>query len=332
MKIFITGATGFIGGATVRHLAGQGHELTCLVRDRQRAEPVAGPGRRLVDGDLSTPVAELAAMMDGHDAVIHNAAIYEVGIPRSRVEALEQANVTGTANVLEAALEAGIPRVLYVSTCAVFGNTRGEVVTETWVRPDLNRPGGPEFASAYERTKYEAHRIALELIGRGLPCVIVQPAGVYGPGDHSSIAAAIHNFLDGKMPMIPFPDFGSGLAHVDDVAAGLVLALDKGEPGESYILTAGNFTMREIIGTAAGLAGRNPPARTMPTALLKALRPVGPLIGRLMGQPPNLGELISSADGVTYFADSARARRELGFRPRDFRTGLRETLEAEGRF
>lgn len=332
MKIFLTGATGFIGSATARHLTGLGHELTCLVRDRGRASHLAGMGCELIDGDLATPPSRLAGMMSGHDALIHNAGVFKVGVPASRADELREANVAGTANVLEAAIEASLPRVLYVSTCAVFGNTRGEVATESWRRPDLDRPGGPDFNSVYEQTKFEAHQIALKLIEeRSLPCVIAQPSSVYGPGDHSSIGASINSFLDGRMPMMPFPEFGSGLAHVDDIAAGLALALDRGEAGECYILTAGNLRMKEMIAVAAGLVGKKPPSRAMPTGLLKALRPVGPLVGRLMGQPPNLTELIRVADGVTFFADAGKAREELGFRPRDFETGLRETLEAEGR-
>lgn len=332
MKVFLTGATGFIGSATARHLTALGHDLTCLVRDRTKAANLTALGCELVDGDLSTPQEELAGMMAGHDALIHSAGLYEVGIPASRAPQLRKTNVEGTASVLEASLEASVPKVLYVSTCAVFGNTRGEVATESWRRTDLDRPGGPDFTSVYEQTKFEAHQIALRLIEeRSLPCVIAQPAGVYGPGDHSSIAASINSFLDGRMPMMPFPEFGSGLAHVDDVAFGLALTLDRGEVGECYILTAGNLTMEEMIATAAGLTDRKPPSRVMPTGLLKALRPVGPLVGKLMGQPPNLGELIRSADGVTFFADAAKAREMLDFRPRDFETGLRETLEAEGR-
>lgn len=332
MKIFMTGATGFIGSATARCLTSLDHSLTCLVRGRGRDGNLAALGCELVEGDVTGPPEDLARMMDGHDAVIHNAGIYEVGIPASRIGELEAVNVTGTGNVLEGALRAGIPRALYVSTCAVFGNTRGGVATEAFRRPDLDRSGGLEFGSTYERTKFEAHQVALRLIEeRNLPCVIVQPSGVYGPGDHSSLGASIHSFLDGRMPLIPFPEFGTALAHVDDVAAGLALALDRGEPGRSYILTADNHTMREIIGLTARLVGRKAPGRAMPTTLLKALRPIGPLVGKLMGLPPNLAELIRSTDGVTYYADGSRARDELGFEPRDLATGLRETLAAEGR-
>ena len=325
MKIFMTGATGFIGNSTAKHLVGQGHELTCLVRDRSKAAELGAMGCELVDGDLSDQ-DRLTTQMSGADAVLHNAALYEVGIPAARRADLFEANVTGTANVLNACLQASIPRVLYVSTCAVFGNTHREVATEEFERPDLN------FTSYYEETKYEAHQIALDLIkNQKLPCVIAQPAGVYGPGDHSAIAGTIEQFLDGKLPMLPFPDFGTGLAHVDDVAAGLALILDKGEIGECYILTASNVTMREIIETAGEVAGKQAPTRAMPTGILKLLKPIGPLVGKLMNQPPNLGELISSADGVTFWADASKAKKEFGWKPRDLETGLRGTLQAEGK-
>mgnify|MGYP003452102349 FL=1 len=324
MKIFMTGATGFIGSATARHLVDQGHDLTCVVRNREKAGDLADLGVTLVDGDLSDR-ARLAGQMTGSDAVVHNAALYEVGIPASRRPALYEANVTGTENTLGACLDTGIPRVLYVSTCAVFGNTHHQVADENFKRADL------DFTSYYEETKYEAHQIALEMIDKqGLPCVIAQPAGVYGPGDHSAIASTVHQFIDGKLPMIPFPDFGTGLAHVDDIAAGLVLILDKGEIGECYILTEANHSMGDIVGTVARVAGKKAPKRSMPTGLLKMLRPVGPLVGKLMSQPPNLAELISSADNVTFWADASKARNQLGFRPRDLETGMRETIEAEG--
>ena len=212
-----------------------------MVRDRSRATDLQELGCELVDGDLSSR-PRLAEQMAGHDALLHNAALYEVGIPKERIPVLRKANVEGTANVLEAALEAGIPRVLYVSTCAVFGNTHREVATEDFRRPDLDSPGGLEFTSVYEETKYEAHQIAKNLIKtRNLPCVIAQPAGVYGPEDHSELGSTINQFVNGKLPMVPFPEFGTGLTHVDDIAAGLALILDKGEIGESYILNDGQL-------------------------------------------------------------------------------------------
>jgi nucleoside-diphosphate-sugar epimerase len=227
-----------------------------------------------------------------------------------------EANVVGTENVLRAALEGGLERVVYVSTVGAFGNTHGQVVDEAY------RHSGREFTSYYEQTKYEAHEIARRLIAEGLPCVIVQPGGVYGPGDHSAIGKQMSDFLAGRMPLVPFPDLGMNLVHVEDVAAGVLLALDKGAPGESYVLGGEIATMRGMIDALAVASDKRPPRGNVPTAVMKALAPLGPIVGKVMGQPPNLRELISSADGVTFWATDAKARSELAYAPRDLEEGL----------
>ena len=148
--------------------------------------------------------------MDGCDGVIHAAAMYEVGIPASQRPAMWEANVAGTERVLSAALAAGVPKVVYVSTVGAFGNTHRRVVDESYEHP------GKEFTSYYEETKLEAHRIAKRMIAeQGLPGVIVQPGGVYGPGDTSSIAALLEQFFAGRMPLLPFPELGICLSHVE---------------------------------------------------------------------------------------------------------------------
>ncbi len=324
MKVFVTGGTGFIGGAVVRQLRARGDEVVCLVRNPEKGKAVADLGCEIAAGDLSDEGA-IRAGMAGCDAVIHAAAIYEVGIPASERAAMKEANVGGTERVLGAALEAKIPKVVYVSTVGVFGNTHGKVVDETYEHP------AKEFTSCYEQTKWEAHQVAKRLIGEGLPCVIMQPGGVYGPGDTSSIAVMLDEFLRGKMIAIPFPDLGICLAHVEDIAAGILLGLDKGRPGEAYVISGPVTTVREAIGVVADVSGKKAPKRTLPTGLLKALTPIGPLVGKMMGQPPNLRELISSADGVTFWANYDKAKAELGYEPRGLEQGLRETLEAEGR-
>jgi nucleoside-diphosphate-sugar epimerase len=252
--------------------------------------------------------------------------MYEVGIPESQHAAMYEANVVGTENVLSAALEAKVPKVVYVSTCGAFGNTHHHIVDETYEHP------GEDFTSYYEQTKVEAHRVARRMIAEGLPCTIVQPGGVYGPGDTSQLGDLLDQFLSGKMPLIPFPELGICLAHVEDTAAGIVLALDRGEPGETYVIAGPPTTMREAIGIVAEISGRRAPRRALPTGLMKAMTPIGPVVGKLMGQPPNLRELISSADNVTFWATNEKAVRELGFDPRGIEEGIRQTLEADERF
>lgn len=324
MRVFVTGGTGFIGGEVCRQLRARGDEVACLVRTPQKGGPLAALGCEIVAGDLGDEAA-IRAGIEGCDAVIHAAAVYEVGIPASEREPMREANVGGTERVLGAALAAQVPKVVYVSTVGAFGNTHGEIVDESYVHP------GKEFTSCYEQTKWEAHLVAERLIAEGLPCTIVQPGGVYGPGDTSSIGQLLNQFFAGKMPLLPFPELGICLTHVEDIAAGILLALDKGTPGEAYVLSGPATTVREAIDTVAKLSGRKAPKRALPTPLLKMMVPVGPLVGKAMGQPPNLRELISSADGVTFWASHEKATRELGYRPRSLQQGLRAMLEVEGR-
>jgi nucleoside-diphosphate-sugar epimerase len=325
VKVFVTGGTGFIGGEVVRQLRERGDDVACLVRNPEKGKKVAAASCELVSGDLGDREA-IHTGMEGCDAVIHAAAVYEVGIPKSQHPAMREANVVGTEIVLGAARDAGIAKIVYVSTVGAFGNTHGRVVDETYEHP------GKEFTSYYEETKWEAHKVAKRMMADGLPCTIVQPGGVYGPGDTSQVADLLEQFLDGKLPLLPFPELGICMTHVEDIAAGILLALDKGRTGEDYVLSGPVTTMREAIEVVAGISGRKAPKRALPTSLMKAMTPIGPLVGKLMGQPPNLRELISSADGVTFWASHEKASRELGYAPRGMEEGMRQTLEADERF
>lgn len=317
MRVFVTGATGFIGGHVVRKLRERGDEVVCLVRNPDRA---GGLDATLVEGDLSDRDA-LRRGLDGCDAAIHGAAVYKVGIPKSERPAMHEANVRGTENVLDACIEAGTGRVVYVSTVAVFGNTHGEVVEESYARDEADG-----FLSAYDETKYRSHQIALDRIAGGAPIVIVQPGGVYGPGDHSEIGNMIEQTRRGKLRMKAFPELGFNLVYVEDVAAGVLLALDRGKVGESYVLGGEITRMGELIDRVAELEGRTAPRLTLPPVMAKLSAPLGPLVGPMLGFPPNLGEAIKAAHGVTYWAKDDKARAELGYAPRDLDAGLRETL------
>jgi dihydroflavonol-4-reductase len=324
VKVFVTGGTGFIGGALVRQLRARGDDVVALVRNPAKGAPLEALGCTLVAGDLNDERA-IRAGMEGCDAVIHAAAVYEVGIPASERRSMQEANVGGTERVLGAALEAKVPKVVYVSTVGVFGNTHGRVVDESYENPADN------FTSEYEKTKWEAHKAAQRLIGEGLPCVIVQPGGVYGPGDESATGRLLEQFLEGKMPLIPFPELGICLTHVEDIAGGILLGLDKGVAGGTYVISGPVTTVREAIGVVASETGKKAPKHAMPTGLMKLMTPFGALVGKVMNQPPNLRELISSADGVTFWANHDKATRELGYQPRGLQEGIHDMLVAEGR-
>jgi dihydroflavonol-4-reductase len=134
------------------------------------------------------------------------------------------------------------------------------------------------------------------------------------------------------MPLIPFPDLGMCLTHVEDIAGGIILGLDKGRVGEAYVISGPVTTVRDAIGVVAAETGKKAPKHALPTGLMKALTPIGPLVGKVMGQPPNLRELISSADGVTFWASYEKAGRELGYSPRGMDEGIRQTLAEDDRF
>ncbi len=316
----MTGGTGFIGSRVVRRLRDRGDDVVVLAR---RPEKAAGLDAEIVEGDLRDADA-IRRGAEGCQAVFHIAADYRVGMPKSKRESMYDSNVRGTQRVLDAAADAGVGRIVYVSTVNAFGNTNGRVVDETYRRAESDG-----FVSYYDETKYRAHKLAEERAAQGAQIVIVQPGLVYGPGDHAIVGTMIQQASTGKMPAKAFPELGLNMVFVDDVADGIVLAHDKGQPGESYVLGGEITTQGEMIDKAAAIGGEKPPRMTVPPLMLKAMIPVGRFVGPAMGLPPNLGEMISAAHKVTYLAKDDKARRELGYEPRDLDTGLRETIRAE---
>ena len=287
-----------------------------LIRDAGRAQHLADLGAELVVDDLSD-IGGLTDRLRGVDAVIHAAGSYRIGIPKSERGTMWDANVGTTTRVLDAAEAAGTSRILYVSTVNVFGNTHGQVVDETY-RRDLRE----DFLSWYDETKYGAHEVAEQRIAAGAPIVIVLPSQVYGPGDHSGFGEQMRLAFEGRLGYRAVDDVGVGLVHVDDLAAGIVAALDRGVAGQSYVLSGPRTTLGEAIVLAAELGGHRPPVLHIPTGLLRVMAPLGGLIGQ-----PNLPEVISASAGVTYLASSDKAVAELGFAPRDLESGAHEAFE-----
>lgn len=318
MRAFVTGATGFIGGHVVRKLRERGNEVRVLARTPSKAHAARDLGCHIVEGALSD-TERLRDGVEGCDVLFHTAAMYEVGIPRSRRSAMFDANVRGTERVLDVAEAAGVDRVVHVSTLNYYGNTHGVVVDESYER---SRDG---FLSVYDRTKYLAHRIALARIAAGAPVTIACPGATYGPGDHSELGKQLRLMVAGRRPVVSFTDLGVNLVHVEDAAEGILLTHARGRPGQTYNLGGQIGTIWDFFEEAARILGARPPRR-VPGALVKAVAPLGPVLGRVLGYAPNIGELVRVADGVTYWASDEKARRELGYAPRDLATGLRDTL------
>jgi len=274
-------------------------------------------GAELIEEDLAD-VNRLAEALRGADVVIHAAGSYRIEIQKADRGAMWDANVGTTTRLLDAAEAAGNPRIVYVSTVNVLGNTHGKVVDETY-RRDL----GEGFLSWYDETKYGAHEVALQRIAGGVPVVIAMPGQVIGPGDHSEIGAQLASAAAGRLRYVASADMGVTLVHIEDEAAGIVAVLDRGEPGRSYLLAGDCIRFGEALAIAAGAGGRRLPSLRIPDALLRAMIPFGPLVGQ-----PHLREVVAASVGVTYWASSQRAADQLGYQPRSAETAIRDTFGA----
>jgi len=314
MRIFVTGATGFIGGRLVRQLRRAGHQVVALVRDPSRA---AGLDAEIRRGDV-TDRASVRDSMAGCDAVFHLAAWYEVGT-RDRSRAV-QINVEGTRHVLETMRDLGIAKGVYTSSLAVNGDTGGRLVDESF------RQGGP-WLSLYDETKWRAHyEVAEPLVRAGLPLVIVQPGLVYGPGDRSIVARTLTQYLRGKLPATP-RDTSYCWAHVEDVARGHLLALDKGTAGQSYMICGPPIGFVEVFVLAESVCGVPAPRYHPGPATMRFAAGLMRVVGALVPLPPTShAESLRVMAGVSYIGDDTKARRVLGFTTRPLEQGLRETL------
>jgi nucleoside-diphosphate-sugar epimerase len=320
MKAFVTGGSGFIGRRVVEKLVQRGYQVTALVRSQRSAAQMASLKARPVWGDINASEA-LREAMRGHDIVFHLAGWYKFGYKNLRKA--EIVNVEGTRNVLEQAFDLGIPRILYTSTLAVYGDTHGQTPDETYSPP----PGA--LLTEYDRTKHLAHyHIALPLIERGAPIIILMPGIAYGPGDPSLIGQLMRLFYRGLLPIFPAPDMKLTFAYVDDIAEGHILAAEKGVPGQSYHLAGPAMSLREAIMIWAKVSGRRPPILYIPARMLKPLAPLVFALEQVVPLPELLsGEAVSMLD-ASYLGSAEKAQRELGWIARPPEEGFRQTFDA----
>jgi dihydroflavonol-4-reductase len=309
VRIFVTGGNGFIGSRVVRRLVADGHEVRCLLRPSSRTHRIDDlPFERIV-GDLGDDDA-LARGVEGCDGCIHLAGVSswaEIASPE-----VEEVIVEGTRRLLGAASQVPGLRLVYVSsTAAVNGSDRPSVFDEG------SAFGLDGSGLRYALAKHAAEELVLSAAREGLHAVIVNPGETYGPDDDEWVTAgAIRDAIRG------WPAFalrgGASVVHVDDVTAGIVAALERGRPGERYILGGENLSVEEIVRTALREAGARKPVVVVPAAVLRA---VVRLCRILRLPPPVPPDLVGYACRY-WFVDSSKARRELGYRARP----ARETL------
>lgn len=310
MHALVTGATGTIGNAITRALAADGHTVRALVRDPARAAAVVPAGVDFVTGDITDP-SGLAAACKGADVVFHAAGTPE-GWQRDP-GAFDRINRQGTVNMLEAAREAGVPRVVYTSTMDVFRPDANGVLREDQVDP-APKP------TVYEQSKQDAMREVDRFLGEGMDIVQLNPAATYGPSPSpTGMAEFFEKLLRGQAPMLP--PGGCAVAYVDRVGAAHVAAAERGRSGEQYLLACGYASLRELAELAlAGTGKRVPP--TGPPWLLKALAGVSEPIAKVFGVRPLVPKGALSFFGWQVRVDSSKAQRELGYEPMPLPEGV----------
>jgi len=321
LTTLVTGGTGFVGAAVVRTAVEAGHRVRVLVRPSSDRRNLAGLPVEIHEGDLLDPPS-LEGALTGCRTLFHVAAEYRLWHPHPQT--LLAVNIEGTLNVLKAARAAGVERVVYTSSVATLGlRSDGEPADED---TPVNEA---EVIGPYKRSKFLAEREAFAFAAsRGLDLVVVNPSTPVGPGDRKPTPTGriVLDAAAGRTPA--YVDTGLNVVHVDDVAHGHLLALERGQSGRRYVLGGRNMTLEEILAEIAAIVGRRPPRfKLHPTWLL----PFG-YAAQAWARVARTGEPRLTVDGLRlarkrmYFTD-ARARAELGYSTRDPVEGLRDAVD-----
>lgn len=320
MKIFITGATGFIGMHLIDRLAQTDHNLCCLVRATSSVDALKEKGTTLIEGDV-TDKASLRQGMAGCDWVVHLANVFSFWEPDKQLYA--DVNIAGTRNVMECALEADVAKVIHVSTALVYGKPADCPFTE-------DSTVGPARFSVYAQTKYEGDLLAWELYEKkGLPIVVIYPSGVLGPGNTKATGQYIKNLLLRKIPTTAFDDSVFTWVHVRDVAEGILRALEKkNNIGEKYLLGAADLSQRQFNELVRDISGIAIPSLRMPDTIATINAALLTGIANLTKKPPMWGmatDLVRTLKKGLQF-DASKAERELGITYTPIRVAFEEEI------
>jgi dihydroflavonol-4-reductase len=319
MKLFITGATGFVGAHVARLAAVQGAELRLLTRSTSNVKNLPA-GADVVVGDLRAP-EKFAAALQGCDAVIHVAADYRLWVPDPAE--MYKANVEGTRELLRLAREAGVPRVVYTSSVATMGFDRaGTIVNETTPVSEADMIGH------YKRSKWLAEQVALEAARAGQQVIVLNPTTPIGAMDTKPTPTGriVVDFLNGNFPA--YVETGLNLVDVEEIARMHLVALERGLPGERYILGGENLTLKQILDRLAAITGLPSPRLQVPHAVAMAFAFFDETItGKLRGKDPRATVEAVRMGRKMMFASSAKAEHELGLRLTSVEGALRAAVE-----
>jgi dihydroflavonol-4-reductase len=317
-RALVTGATGFVGAAVARHLIAAGFSVRVTARPGSDTRNLAGLDAETVPLDLADPTG-FAAALAGCRYLFHVAADYRLWVPDEA--AMRLVNVDGTKALLRAAAAAGVERTIYTSSVAALGLT-GDGTPADEYTPILPA----HHVGAYKQSKYDAEQAVRLLAEDGQNIVIVNPTTPVGQGDvkPTPTGQMILDAALGKMPA--FVNTGLNIVHVDDVAQGHLLALQKGIAGQAYILGAENMMLGDIFRMVAMQAGRRPPLVRLPIAPLVPLAWAMEQIAARTGKTPLMTRDVLKMARKKMFFSSAKARRELGYAPRPAAMAIRDAL------
>jgi dihydroflavonol-4-reductase len=320
MKCFVTGATGFLGSHVAHQLHSRGAELRLLIRPSSRTENVADLTAERVIGDLRD-VESLKRGMDGCEFVFHVAADYRLWAVNGRE--LYQSNVEGTRNILQAARDSGVRRVVYTSSVATMGFGNNGRVTDESTPVALGNMIGD-----YKRSKFMAEQLVLEAARGGQDVVMVNPTTPIGERDikPTPTGRIVVDFLKRKFPA--YVDTGLNLVDVRDCAEGHLLAMEKARPGERYILGGENLTLKQILDKLAAITALPSPSIRLPYAVAYATGVVDTLVtGKMRNREPRVTLDSVRMGRKKMFVTSARAEQELGWNPGPVDGALQRAVE-----
>jgi len=320
MKVFLTGATGFVGHHVAKALAAEGAGLHLLVRKSSNLSNLEGIAGEVVVGDLADPEA-LRPALAGCDAVVHVAADYRLWIPDPA--AMYRANVDGTRALLRMAREAGVPRFVYTSSVATMHFRTDGIVINEETPVTLG-----DMVGHYKRSKFLAEQEALRAAAAGPQVVILNPTSPIGPNDRKPTPTGriILDFMSGKFPA--YMDTGLNLVDVTEVARTHAAALTVGQPGRRYILGGENLTLKQILDKMSAITGIPSPTVKIPFAVAASYAFFEEWItGRIRGREPRATLEEVRMGRKKMFASSARAQQELGFRIAPVYPALRAAIE-----
>ena len=314
-RVFITGASGFIGGALLARLVERGDDVVALARSDAAAHKVAERGARVVRGDVVDERA-LAAGMDGADLVFHVAGVNTL-LPADARE-MTDANVRAPVAVVRAAGRTGVRRVVHTSSAATLGEPEGSVGSET-------SPHRGWYLSPYERTKHEGEVAAFDAARReGVDLVSVNPSSVQGPGRAGGTGRILLAYLDGRLPV--FVDTRLSLVDIDDCAEGHLLAAARGVAGERYVLSGATLRSVEALDLLSELTGVRHRVRVLPPRLATTAAAIVERVFTVAGRTPPLSRAMVRTMLHGHAYDGSRATRELGLRYTPIRDTLARTI------